>query len=134
MINIRSCTELIWKAVNLISIFGRRKCFHKMLRTKTQPLSLVWHFKADSEYNIIVRQKYIKVRQKYWWKIQWGGSVCSVPDWKMWNVRLEHVFLSYKMVWMKYVCIYSLASGMCYMASFVWRNPTSPALSQVPPY
>lgn len=53
---------------------------------------------------------------------------------KMQNVEGEHIFLSYKVIWMKYVCVYSLASGMCYMASFVWRNSTSPVLSQVPPY
>lgn len=37
---------------------------------------------------------------------------------KMQNVE-EHIFLSYKMIWMKNVHVYSLASGMCYMASFV---------------
>lgn len=38
---------------------------------------------------------------------------------KMQNVKGDHIFLSYKMIWMKYVRVYSLASGMCNMASFV---------------
>lgn len=59
------------------------------------------------------------------------GMQC--PSEKMQNVKGEYVFLSYKMIWMKYVHVYSLASGICYMANFVWRNSTSPALSQVPP-
>lgn len=63
-----------------------------------------------------------------------GGSVCNAWMKKLQNVKNNYVFLSYKIIWMKYAHVYGLASGMCYMATFVFKKfyqtcvKTSPSL------
>jgi len=47
------------------------------------------------------------------------GNCTQCLNEKMQTIKGERILLSYKMTWMIYVHVYSLASGMCYTASFV---------------